>query len=192
MASPPVVQAGLFNSTNEAPQAQSKEANETEFNLPKTSKDGRTDSSQTAENIRVSQEKLKEKEKQGFKIPAFLKKIWDYTNKGADIIVMAIGVPLKYAGLIFLIVGAIHFIVILFTAAPPLVMAGGGMMAVILILIKSGALPTIIAGATLYKFGSDLIKNESFPSLNLIPWVLPLPFYQWLSMTKPPSPMDMN
>lgn len=190
MASPPVVQAGLFNTTFETPPP--KEKNETEFTLPKTSKNGETGSSQTAENVKTSHENLKEKEAKGFRIPSVLKKIWDCMNKVSDIIVMIIGVPIKYVGLLFLIVGAVHFLFILFTAAPPLIMAGGGIMAIIFVLIKSGALPTIIAGATLYKFGSDLIKNESFPSLNLIPWVLPLPFYQWLSMTKPPSPMDMK
>lgn len=195
MGAPPVVQEGLFNSTS-SEKSQEKKANPPaegeEFNLPKTSKSEKKTPHKGEEGVKAAQEELKKKEAKGFRIPSVLKKIWEYTNKAADIVVMVVGVPLKYVGLCFLVVGAIHFIVILCTAAPPLLLAGGGIMSVLFVLIKSGALPTIIAGATLYKFGSDLIKNESFPSLNLIPWVLPLPFYQWLSMTKPPSPMDQH
>ncbi|CCB85526.1 putative uncharacterized protein [Parachlamydia acanthamoebae UV-7] len=189
---PPVFTPGLHHSpppSSESKKAQEHPFAEEEFSLPKTSEQHKKTASEKAENVNMAQEELKSKEARGFQIPRILKKIWDFMNKASDIIVMAIGVPLKYVGLCFLVIGAVHFVVILCISIPQITLATG-VMAVIFALIKSGALPTIIAGATLYKFGCDLIENKSLPSLNLIPWVLPLPFYQWLNMGKTPSPMD--
>ncbi|MBS4168182.1 hypothetical protein [Parachlamydia sp. AcF125] len=188
MGAPPAVQQGFCpfpSSIHAGKKSLENPSPAEEFCLPKTSKK----SPPTGDNSNSAQKELESKEAQGFQIPSVLKKIWDFMNKASDIIVMAIGVPLKYTGLCFLVIGAVHFGVVLCLSVPQVTLATG-LMAIICALIKSGALPTIVAGAALYKFGADLIENKALPSLSLVPLVFPLPFFQWLNMGKAPSPMD--
>lgn len=108
-------------------------------------------------------------------------------------ILSIIGVGLKYFGLFLLIAGAIHMVVVICTF-PPATVAASGLAPLVFALISSGALPTLIAGGVLYKLGKDLITEENLATiLSVVSWILPLPFYNWLTgINRPIDPATMR
>lgn len=112
-------------------------------------------------------EKSKDLEKRGYHLPEVLRKLlgglrkaWQILEKGSDFISKAIGAPLKYLGLALLIAGSIHIFIVLIEIAPLLFMSGG-LMHLVVTLVTTGAIPTTLAGGSLYFFGRSLLKGET-------------------------------
>lgn len=116
-------------------------------------------------------EKLEELEKQGYKIPPRLKKcinwfkkVFAALEKSASLIAKGVGFAMKYLGLIFLVVGAIHVFIVLFTTPPSATLAAG-LIVIVTAMVTRGAIPVLLAGGSLFLFGSSLLKGET-PTLH--------------------------
>lgn len=112
--------------------------------------------------------------KKGFKLPpvleklvSWLKKAWHGIEAASSKLAQVIGCPIKYLGLALLVAGAIHIFVVIFTM-PASAIAAGGLAVLITALVTKGAVPTMLAGGSLYFFGSALIKKESPPLHNFL------------------------
>lgn len=116
-------------------------------------------------------EHAKALEKKGDRLPPalrrtleWLKKAWQMLEKSSEYIAKGLGGPIKYLGLALLVAGSIHIFVVLGSVAP-LLFAAGGLTHLIVTLVTSGAIPTTLAGGSLYFFGKSLLKGET-PSLH--------------------------
>jgi uncharacterized membrane protein YraQ (UPF0718 family) len=103
----------------------------------------------------------------GFKIPRVLDALlkwahcaWKILETVSSAIIKCIGGPIKYLGLALLIAGAIHVFIVLLTTPPSAILAGG-LIVLVVALVTKGAVPVLLAGGTLYFFGSSLLKNET-------------------------------
>jgi len=102
------------------------------------------------------------------------------------------GFLVKYTGVCFLMAGSLHFVWILMTVPlAPLVTQGA--MTVIMALMKSGALPTIGAGAAMHFAGSSFMKGEGGLALSTLFFGLPFwgVFNALLSLNPPPIEIQL-
>lgn len=93
------------------------------------------------------------------RIILWLKKIGAALEKISSKMTQTIGAPIKYLGFALLIIGAIHIFVVL-CMTPPSAIVAGGLIVLITALVTKGAVPTLLAGGTLYFFGNSLLKKE--------------------------------
>jgi hypothetical protein len=122
---------------------------------------------------------LPDLEDKGFQLPDKLKKFWEgflrvieyIDTKIVPNIMKGAGYFFKYLGLIMLVVGTVHCIIVICTT--PLNM---GLMPVLLALITSGALPVVVGGASLYSLGKDFTDHK-FGGLYYILMALPFTNY---------------
>lgn len=103
----------------------------------------------------------------GYKIPKifdsllhWMQTLWKLLESASSVIIKCIGGPVKYLGLALLIAGVIHVFIVLFTTPPSAIIAGG-LIVLIVALVTKGAVPVMLAGGTLFFFGTSLLKSET-------------------------------